>query len=103
MAKRKGKSCPPCPPSPSREDIVKYVVKAMYRPFFREMNPEEFMEKLRSWGVHHDLMEDAWPETDEQEGEEYSRSIDAFEADLYGWLHDVWKSNMEHLKRQGRM
>lgn len=80
-------------------DIVRRTVKTLFNAWMPGVDPEEAMEKLRSFGAHHGLMELAYPETDDMEGMEYGGSLDAFEGDLSTWLDEAAEDHAEHEKR----
>lgn len=89
MAKPKKHKCPKCPKCLDPVEIVRGTVKVLLIALFPGGDPETIMEKLRDNGTHHELMELAWPETDDMEGDEYGGALDEFEGDLSTWLEEA--------------
>lgn len=99
MAKARKQKCPKCPKCADPEQIVRATVMTLFDALFPGGDPEEVMEKLRSNGAHHHLMELAAPETDDMEGMEYGGALDEFEGDLQSWLNEAAAGYAEHQKR----
>ncbi len=92
----------PCPKPISQEEVVRRVVMTLVPALLPGVDSEVVMEKLTNAGAHHHLMEIASPETDDQEGMEYGRSLDEFEGDLSGWVRDAAENYAEHMRRMAK-
>jgi len=89
----------PCPKVPSPVEAVRGAVVTLFTAFLPGGDPAEAMERLRASGAHHELMQIAYPETQDLEGMAYGRAIDEFEGDLVSWLDEAARANAEHLRR----
>lgn len=70
-------------------EAVSRTVVYLYQSVFPDLSPDQVMEKLRSFGVHHHLMDVAWPSTSKLTDEGYGRALDEFEGELYRWFDEA--------------
>lgn len=84
MAKKKKKVTP--------EEAVRFTIHALYDSVFRELTPDEVMERLTQHGYHHHFMEFLYPATEKMKDMEYGRALDEFESDLASWVAEAGAS-----------
>jgi hypothetical protein len=89
----------PCPKVTPPVEVVQATVTSLYTSFFPGADPDVVMGRLRTTGAHHELMQIAYPETEDTEGMEYGRALDEFEGELAGWLSSAAEAHAEHQRR----
>lgn len=92
MAKNKSKVNPPQAPKVSPTDVLEMTFRAMYEALGSKLSAEEIMDRFRSYGYHHYLMEVMAPETKDLVHMEYGNALDAFEGDLMAMMEHSIKN-----------
>lgn len=98
-SKKRKHRCPKCPKCIDPVSTVREVAMVICRAFAPGGDPEAIMRTLQGVGAHHTLMQNAHPETDDQDGDAYAASLDSFEADLLEWLEEEAASHAEYMQR----
>ena len=80
-------------PAPSPTDVFEMTFRAMYESLGSKLSAEQIMDRFRSHGFHHYLMEIMAPETKDLENMNYGNALDAFEGDLMAMMEHVIRNS----------
>jgi hypothetical protein len=85
------------------QDCSKAVIKTvqtLYWSLFPNLTPEQLHERMGRSGLHHHLLEIAYPEADDAEGDEYGEFLDGFEGELMNALEQTYERMMQEKRKK---
>lgn len=86
-------------PQDCSEAVIE-TVQTLYWSLFPNLTPEQLYDRMARSGIHHHLLEIAYPEADDADGDEYGAFLDGFEGDLMNALEKTYELMMQEKRKK---